>query len=163
MTGEVFREFEQLISAQLAVAVGIEMHRVFDQTLGRGSARHSASWSIGSVAATTSETARAGSVVVWRTASVSSRTAGSSLVGTIGTGTIRAASTSPAFGRTAPFSFGGTGRPQFVFTEFTVAVLVEFFERSRSVGDLLGRKDMIVVGVECLHQRARWRTLPSVS
>jgi hypothetical protein len=42
---------------------------------------------------------------------------------------------------------------QFVLAEFAVAVLVEFLEGSRRVGDLFGRELAIVVRVEHLHQR----------
>jgi hypothetical protein len=41
---------------------------------------------------------------------------------------------------------------QFVLGEFAVAVLVEFLESSRRVGDLFGREFPVVVRVKHLHQ-----------
>jgi hypothetical protein len=50
---------------------------------------------------------------------------------------------------------------QFVLSEFAVAVLVEFLESSRRVGDLFGRELAIVVRVEHLHQRIARGSVPA--
>jgi len=49
---------------------------------------------------------------------------------------------------------------QFVLSEFAIAVLVEFLECSRRVGDLFGRELAIVVRVEHLHQWIARRSVP---
>jgi len=109
--GKIFRELEQLISAQLSVAIGVEPHRMLDQTLGRRTACRSASRTIRSVAATAAEPALAASVVIRRTAAIFSRPTGAPLVRPIGARMILRASTSSAFCRPTSLSFGGPGRP----------------------------------------------------
>jgi hypothetical protein len=49
---------------------------------------------------------------------------------------------------------------QLVLAEFAIAVLVEFLEGGRRVGDLIGRELAIVVRVEHLHQRIARGSVP---
>lgn len=69
---------------------------------------------------------------------------------------VRPSGFAPRAAETRPITFGtagaaiaiGAGRAQFVVGYFAVAVLVEFFERGRGIGDFRFIDDSVMVGIE---------------
>jgi hypothetical protein len=157
---QVLREFGQLGAIELAVAVGIKRHRMRDDAFDR----RRAAWSSAAAASSGSRAASAG------TAGTAFPRSGSSGPGTatVVSRPVLAGSAGATFGLRAPTkllsasvprSGWSTLRMEFVFGQLAVAVLVEFLQRGRRVGDLFRRKLAVVIGVERLHQRIARRTL----
>jgi len=57
-------------------------------------------------------------------------------------------------------SAGRTGRAQLVRTQLSVAVLIEFLQRFRRLGNFVGGDDAIMIKVERRNDRG-WRTAPA--
>ena len=150
VTDEVLGEVQQFRAVQLAIAILVETHGVFDEALRRRRTPRSATRSAGSPAL--SELTLSGRTTI--AAGTSAVAAEASPSGT-GSAVILSARTCRVPSRSGVFTASATaaGGPQFVVGKLAIAVLVELFERGGSVGDLLGGEDPVVVRIERLHQR----------
>jgi hypothetical protein len=174
VAGTIPGELQQFLAIQLAVAIRVEVHCMFDHPLGRRWASRTASRptvvgraiigarpvarffaateALGSIA----ETHRVAAAITFETGARSVRSTRSTIAGngTIGSGAAWAGAAvirTPSTTTAAPGR--STGGPQFVLGQFAVAVFVELFEGGGSVGDFLGGEDAVVVGVEGFHER----------
>jgi hypothetical protein len=176
VAGTIPGELQQFLPIQLAVAIRVEVHCMFDHPLGRRWASRTASrptvvgraiigarsvarfFAATGALGSTAGTHQVAAAITFETGARSVRSTRSTIAGT-GTGTIGsgAAWAGAAVIRTPSTTTAAPGRstggPQFVLGQFAVAVLVELFEGGGSVGDFLSGEDAVVVGVEGFHER----------
>jgi hypothetical protein len=176
MASEILGELQQFGPIQLAIPVGIETHRMFNKTLRRQWCAGTAArlWAAIS-AARPGLAALAGAFagIVPRTGSGGLATGPlSPRAGRVIAGTIvlvaYAARPGPWFaviGSLRPRALGARSevsavtdgpsvQAQFIRRQFAVAVLVELLKRGGCIGNFLGGKFAVPIGVEGFHQRA---------
>jgi hypothetical protein len=166
---QVLREFRQLGAVQFAIAVGIKRHGMRDDSLNRGRTAWATAtaWAASTRSRSTSRSAGTTGAVGPFTAGPGTRlrpVVGRTVAGTFESagsvfGLRVATELSSAVLASCSRSAWSALRMQFVLRQLSVAVLVEFLERRRCVGDLFGREFSIMVGVEHFHQRIARRSV----
>lgn len=152
---EVADELLQFVLTELAVFVRIKLEGMFQHACGIGTLRRSA-LSTGAALASTAGTTLSATLTTSGTTLASAI-----LCATTGASTTGAARSSLAFtSRTTstltlpPLTWATTLRPELLFRQFAILVLVELSQSLGRAFELIGRDRSIMIGIECFDDRA---------
>ena len=173
---KVFGKFQQLGAIELAVTVGVELHRMLDDPLWRGRSLSAARLAVAAtppgravlirpISRIAAATWSAGAAVRTRRVASSVTFLTSTWATIVRSGSSRSAGTiwpalaGPALSRTTR----PTCRSQFVLSEFAVAIFIELLEGRRRVGDFLLGELPVVVRVERFHKGIGWMPMSAAA
>ena len=168
-TAHVVSKLQQFFFAELAIFVGIELHRVFEESFWVMWRRTTGTIAIVGAATITTSATRSSSrrtTTLLRTTGIATTTStGCRTVGISSAGSplcVSSRSTLPrtttSIGTATTFRATTGLRSQFLFGQLAVFVLVERQQCGSRVLQFVGRDHTIVIGVQSLYDRHRWTT-----